>query len=751
MKFITSLIFVLLINSSIAFSQLTQNAENTSQILQQINILDTFPQSQFRNEQGVNYFVKKLKTEGKEQYLSNLYYLGQQLLNLGKTDSAIIINQVLLDSLETINYWNISKTREELELMALKNLALSYLRKGEQLNCLENHNAYSCIIPFAPEAIHKNKRGSEMAIEIYKKILSKHPNEYQSKWLLNIAYMTIGGYPSNVPKELLIDFKKYDSKIKFPFYPNVANRLGIDAYCYMGGANIEDFNNDGFLDVFVTSYKLNEHPKLFYNKGNGKFDDVSNKSGINTIYGGANSIHADFNNDGNIDIFIIRGGWMLTALPQVNTLLRNNGDGTFSDITIKSGLLSYGLCHTANWVDVNNDGLLDLFIGKERNIRQEKKKELEYPNSEIYINNGDETFTEYSEKCGLKINKWAKGSVWFDMDNDGWQDLFVSNMGSKNLLFKNNGCESGVGCVPTFTEIGEKAGINDPVLSFGAASFDFNNDGLDDLFVVGYANQNLELGSEYSGVVSAKNPPKLYLNNGDNTFADKSIEVGLNRSIYAMGLNFGDLDNDGWLDLYAGTGYAEFDGLIPNIMLKNENGIFFTDVTASGGFGSLQKGHGIAFGDIDNDNDQDIFMNIGGFVNDDKYYSSLYLNPGSKNNQISIELIGKGKGGCNKSAIGSKLKLTIETSDGTRNIFTTVGTGGSYGASSLRQEIGVSNAISVKKIEIKWSGSGITQTFENIETNKFYRINEGENFMETLDSEKLNFGTSPEQHKHHHH
>jgi hypothetical protein len=215
--------------------------------------------------------------------------------------------------------------------------------------------------------------------------------------------------------------------------------------------------------------------------------------------------------------------------------------------------------------------------------------------------------------------------------------------------------------------------------------------------------------------------------------------VKLDKALLTMGANFGDLDNDGFLDCYLGTGEPDLRTLIPNRMFRNAAGRQFQDVTTSGGFGHLQKGHGIAFGDIDNDGDQDIYEVMGGWYSGDVYQKVLYVNPGHGNHWITLKLEGVQS---NRMAIGTRIKVSVETQAGGQDIYATVSSGGSFGSSSLQQEIGLGRATAIRAVEIVWAGSGRTQIFKEIAMNRFIKIREGESHPAVLEYKRVDL--SPE-------
>jgi hypothetical protein len=205
-----------------------------------------------------------------------------------------------------------------------------------------------------------------------------------------------------------------------------------------------------------------------------------------------------------------------------------------------------------------------------------------------------------------------------------------------------------------------------------------------------------------------------------------------------MGSNFGDIDNDGYLDIYLGTGNPGYASLLPNVMLHNKEGKFFVDVTASSGTGELHKGHGVAFADIDNDGDEDLLTEIGGAVPGDRHAFRLFENPGNGNDWISLHLVGVKS---NRSAIGARIKVTVQDgSQPTRSIYRTVGSGGSFGASPLQQHIGLGKDARIQEIEIWWPTSNTRQHFKDVPKNEFLEIKEFSNNYTKLERHPYRLG-----------
>ena len=398
----------------------------------------------------------------------------------------------------------------------------------------------------------------------------------------------------------------------------------------------------------------------------------------------------------------------------------NLGHGKFADVTQQAGVLNFAPTQAAVFADFNLDGWIDLFIGNE------SFPSAPYP-SEFYINNGDGTFRNVINEVGFPIEGYIKGCAVGDVNNDGWPDLYISKMNAGNMLLLNKGPNADG--IPQFRNIGAQAGVTEPRVSFPTWFFDYNNDGWDDIFVSAYGDGGDELLAAHDFVLNARGQrlngyPRIYRNNGDLTFTEMSKAMGLNENVYTMGCNYGDLDADGYLDFYLGTGTPEYSSVVPNKMYRNNAGKTFEDVTASGGFGQIQKGHGVAFGDLDRDGDEDLFEVMGGAFHGDVYEDVLFENPiGQDQSWVVLRLHGVQS---NRSAIGARVKVSVTTPEGTRSIYRKVSTGGSFGSSSLQLEVGLGDATKIDTIEITWpTKAQAKQAFHDIPLRKYVDITEG--------------------------
>ena len=318
-----------------------------------------------------------------------------------------------------------------------------------------------------------------------------------------------------------------------------------------------------------------------------------------------------------------------------------------------------------------------------------------------------------------------------DYDNDGYQDLYVSNYDGSNILYRNNRDN-------TFADTTRAAGVPGPGRGFGAWFFDYDNDGWLDLFATSYFMSTDETARTYLSQPHNAPTLKLYRNQGNGTFRDVTASVGLDKVFMPMGSNYGDVDNDGFLDIYLGMGTPSFGSMAPHVLLRNREGRSFADITASSGTGELHKGHGIAFADLDNDGDEDILAEIGGATPGDSHAMRLFENPGQGNDWIGVKLVGTKS---NRAAIGARMTVTVENEAGaTRSVHRSVSTGGSFGASPLEQHIGLGKAARVKALDIWWPASNTRQHFADIAKNRVFEITEMATDYRVIERRTLRLG-----------
>ena len=619
------------------------------------------------------------------------------------------------------------------ELIAIRGIVA--LRIGEVSNCIACLGPSSCIFPIAPEAVHLQQAGSREAVEHFTAYLREVPGDLRVRWLLNIAYMTLGEYPSKVPPEDLIPMDTFESKRDIGRFSNVAPTVGLTARGpnLAGGSVFDDFTGDGLPDLFTTSLDATRGASFFVNRGDGTFDEQSSKAGLDPQVYALNVVRSDMDNDGDLDVSLLRGGW---EAPMRLSLLKNRGDGSFEDVTIAAGLSDPIATEAACWGDYDNDGLTDLFVcgeylspfGGAADARPDPRNR-----SRLYRNKGDGTFEDVAAKAGVASEGCAKGCAWGDYNGDGKLDLFVSNMTSPCRLFRNKGDG-------TFEDVAESMGVTGAERSFACWFWDYDNDGKLDLFVndytitlAGTAAQALKIPFE------PVTRPRLYRNLGESGFRDVTADVGLDRASSPMGCNFGDIDNDGYLDMYLGTGGMSYEFLVPNLMFKNVVGKTFEDVTMSSGTGHLQKGHGISFADFDSDGDLDLFCEAGGAVPGDTAHNLLFRNPGHGRSWLDIKLVGTKT---NRAALGAHMRATVKAKDGSvRTIHRTVGNNSSFGGNTLVEHLGLGDAVGVEELEVTWPGSSAAQKFSNLAAGQTVVITEGTEGFRVQPKLAVNLGT----------
>jgi hypothetical protein len=519
---------------------------------------------------------------------------------------------------------------------------------------------------------------------------------------------------TDVTEPSKIDFRLENSPTSQKYLPETMG----------GGVAVFDYDNDGRLDVFFVNGASIPDPmpkgklpdksdpkywnRLYHQNVDGTFTEVAAKAGLTGMpqnrYGMGVAV-GDYDNDGLEDLYVTGYGG--------NTLYHNNGDGTFTDVTARAGVMSSGWGTSAGFFDYDNDGKLDLFVcrylewsfddnhfcGEHRPGGRSYCHPDNFPavTNVLFHNNGDGTFTEVSAKSGIAAAQGkALGVTFADYDNDGWTDIYVANDSVACQLYHNN--RNG-----TFSEVALAAGVgfNEDGQTFagmGADFADYDNDGFPDIVVTDLSNQRY----------------LLFHNNGDGTFTDVTTRSGLGSATLAYSgwsTRFLDYDNDGWKDLFFAQGHVmdNIEVTSPNLrylqppLLLHNNAGRFASVDGGPAMKKLWAGRGAAFGDLDNDGGMDMVVtNIG-----QKAYV-LHNDGGNRNGWVRIELTGKKS---NRDGIGSRVKVTSPS-----NLvqYYTVNTAAGYlSASDKRLLIGLGASRVAKSIELTWP-SGTVQRFENI-------------------------------------
>ncbi len=492
-----------------------------------------------------------------------------------------------------------------------------------------------------------------------------------------------------------------------------------------GGSIILDFNNDGWPDIFFVNggsftdkqTAAGARHRLYRNNKDGSFTDVTAGSGIGVSGFGMGACSADYDNDGWADLYVTSFGG--------NKLYHNKGDGTFTDVTPKAGVGSQLWSSSCAFGDIDNDGYVDLFVTNYVDFSVKNNKYCFYsgetrvychPNvynglpDILYRNNGDGTFTDVSRQAGIyRTDGKGLGVVFGDYDNDGWPDIFVANDSVPNFLFHNKG--KGV-----FEEVGLVAGVavgNDgqPLAGMGADMGDIDGDGLLDIFVTNLDRQT----------------HSLYRNLGKGLFANITFESGVAEAtlpFVGFGSVFFDYDNDTDLDLAVANGdvidnvslfrdstsYGQ-----RNLLSQNDGtGKLREFGTAFGpGFALKKPSRSLSAGDFDNDGDLDLLIGNVGDTPD-----LLRNDGGNKNNSLLIRTVGSKS---NRDGIGARLRLTV----GGKVLLREVKAGSSYlSQNDLRVHFGMGHAARAEKLEIRWP-SGVIDVLEDVAANETLTITEG--------------------------
>jgi hypothetical protein len=605
-------------------------------------------------------------------------------------------------------------------------LGVASLRRGESENCCAAPAPESCIVPIRGAGVHVRRDGSERAAQCFVEVLRNTPRDdywhHAARWLLNVAHMTLGTFPDGVPAEHRLPAAAFAPEADFPRLTDVAHTVGLDTNGTAGGVAIDDFDGDEYLDVVVSDWAPRGQLRFFHNERDGTWADRTAAAGLTGITGGLNLRHADHDGDGDLDVLVLRGGWWLEhgALPC--SLLQNDGHGHFTDVTFAAGLGDrLEPTQTAGFADHDLDGDLDLCIGGECSERVRCGNHL-------YRNDGGR-FTDVTAAAGVANDRYCKAVVWGDCDNDRWPDLYVSNLGGDNRLYRNRGDG-------TFEDIAPRAGVTRPTNSFAAWFWDCDDDGALDLFAGNYDTGVAHLCSHLVGGTLPFATARWYRGDGHGGFADVTTELGFTAPAMPMGCNFGDLDGDGWLDCYLGTGDPQYGSLMPNVFLRNERGRRLRDLTMASGLGHLQKGHGVAFADLDHDGDVDLFEVLGGAYPGDAFRNALFANPGCGNHWLTVRVVGTDSVRC---ALGARVHVTVREGGTRRTIHREITSGGSFGGNPLRQTIGLGRADAIERVEVFWPRTGRTQRLDGVPLDTAIRVVEGDPHWHRLDVRTVPF------------
>jgi hypothetical protein len=483
------------------------------------------------------------------------------------------------------------------------------------------------------------------------------------------------------------------------------------------GAVFFDYNGDGNLDLYIVNgawdRSVNDNRgrgllgqnsnHLFRNDGDGTFTDVTEAAGVGDMGVGFGCSAADFDADGDVDLYVLNYG--------PNVLYRNEGDGTFTDVSAASGLADARFSLSAPWLDYDGDGDLDVYVANYLEYDEGVYRAF-YPADghpgplsyagqpdALYRNNGDGTFTDVTEAAGVfNPDGRAMSATAADVNNDGWLDIYVANDATENFYYENGGDG-------TFEERGLYVGLamgenGQGVSSMGPTFADIDRSGLQDVFIpdMGYGTLLMNQGDVFI----------------DTTYASNIAPI-IGQYTGWAGLVF-DYDNDGYVDIFVANGNAHHEYSEEDVLMRNNGDGTFTDVSRESGayFGEKYVGRGGTYGDYDNDGDLDILV-----VNLNSEAKLLRNDGGNRNNWISIEALLPDGG---REAIGARVEvITGEL----RQVQDLVPVRGYLSQVDPRLHFGLGSATEVDSIEIRWPG-GETQRLEKVPANQFLRVVQGE-------------------------
>ncbi len=513
-------------------------------------------------------------------------------------------------------------------------------------------------------------------------------NNPVDQWLLKVTLDQMPGAVPPLPAEVMFPAEPAVSPPRLQFQ-NVAREMGLNRLDGNGTIAWGDYDGDGKLDVALSG--SGTFLALYRNEG-GRFREVTAEAGLAGVPSGYSLNFVDYDNDGRLDLYVALNGW---SGPMRNRLFRNLGGGKFRDVSKESGADDGGSGFVSLWGDLDNDGNLDLVVAngvlKDGSVPQ------------IYRNNGNGTFTNVTKAAGLNEPPQfgAIGIALGDYDRDGDLDILINGLdGAPNRLYRNDGKWK-------FVEVSRAAGlVQPPHNGFVCFFLDYNNDGWPDVLTTSLAPWPAVVEGLKKGftVTSRQNlhpdASRLFRNNGNGTFSDVTVEAKLYHPMGVMGAGVADVDNDGFLDLYFGTGDPQLTRLEPNRFFHNNGDGTFSDLTASVGFARPgNKGHGVTFVDLDEDGDLDIYAQLGGHYPGDHAENAFYRNlKGNENHWLEVDLVGAAG---NRFGVGAVAVVKA----GGMTIHREVKGSEGFGATNpYRLHFGLGQATAVESLEIQWPG-----------------------------------------------
>ena len=528
------------------------------------------------------------------------------------------------------------------------------------------------------------------------------------QWLLKLALDAMGPAAPQLPDEVHFPSPPLpDTRGMFIEFKDIAKETGLNRFDGNGTVAWGDIDGDGDQDVLLAG--SGTFMAAYRNNG-GRFTDVTAEVGLAKVPSGYSLNLVDYDNDGRLDLYISLNGW---NGPLPNLLFRNTG-GRFVDVSKSSGAGDPGDGFVSVWGDLDNDGFLDLVIAngvlKDGSVPQ------------VYRNRGDGTFANVTHDSGIRepAHYGAIGAALGDYDRDGDLDIFFNGLNnSPNRLYRNEGAWK-------FTEVSQKAGVLQPPHN-GFVCFlqDFTNDAFPDVLTVSLAPwdtvvQSLTRMFTVPGRAAIHpDSSRLFRNNRNGTFTDVTWESKLYYPMGSMGAGVADIDNDGYLDLYIGTGDPQLSRLEPNRLFRANGDGTFTDVTAAAGFAKPgNKGHGVTFVDIDDDGDLDIYAQLGGHYQGDHAENAFYRNlKGNSNHWLQIELQGVKS---NRFAVGAQ--VTAKT--GPLTVYREVKGSEGFGATNpYRVHLGLGSHRVLDSLEVRWP-SGAKHTFSGVAADRILKLRE---------------------------